>query len=344
MPQMRKRISVLLMAVTVLLPMPAAADKIRLDVQSAFPLATPSAGENATYFGDRINRLSHGELEVKVYGAGKLVPSLQIFDAVQQGTLDAGMTSPHYVAGRFPAVQFFGGAPFGLDPVRHADWIYNGGGGEIWSEIYEAQGVKTIPCGLMGAESGGWYNFRIESTEDLKGKKIRFAGLAGSVMAKLGASVVLLPLSEVYPGLERGVIDGAEVSMPAIDTLFGLQQVSQYFYLPGWHQPSAMNELIINLNKWDSFDAEQQSLIYETCKAINLSSIMSTETLNAKAVSDFEAAGVEILPFPDTVLNDLRMAFDSVVTEQASKDGDFRRVWDSLQAYRADISAWSDRN
>ncbi|EAV41586.1 TRAP dicarboxylate transporter- DctP subunit [Stappia aggregata IAM 12614] len=314
-----------------------------LDIQSAWPLTMPASGANADYLGTLLNSASDGSLEVKVYSAGKLVPSLQIFDAVQQGTLDAGITSPLYVAGRFPAVQLFGGIPFGPDALTHAGWIYEGGGREIWEEIYAKQGVKTIPCGLMDSEAGGWYNFEINSIDDFKGKKLRFAGLAGEAMAKVGASIVLLPGGEIYPSMEKGIIDGTELSMPAIDITLGLQQVGKYYYLPGWHQPAAMNELIVNMDKWNSLSESQQDLIEASCKAVNLKSVLSTLTQNADAVDTFEAAGVEIKSFPPEVLDALQAAFDGTISEQVENDPDFKRVWESLQAYRASAAAWTER-
>ncbi|WP_244906160.1 TRAP transporter substrate-binding protein [Celeribacter ethanolicus] len=331
------------LAVTAAMATPALAGGTKLDIQSAWPLTMPASGANAAYLGEKLNEASGGALDVSVYGAGKLVPSLQIFDAVQQGSLDAGITSPLYVAGRFPAVQLFGGIPFGPDVLTHTGWLYEGGGAEIWAEIYAKQGVKTIPCGLMDSEAGGWYNFEINSLDDLKGKKIRFAGLAGEAMAKVGASIVLLPGGEIYPGMEKGIIDGTELSMPAIDITLGLQDVGKYYYLPGWHQPAAMNELIVNMAKWDSLDESQQTLIEETCKAVNLTSVISTLTANGDAITTFEEAGVEIKSFPPEVLEGLHTAFDEVIAEQIAADEDFKRVWDSLEAYRAKTAAWSER-
>jgi TRAP-type mannitol/chloroaromatic compound transport system substrate-binding protein len=344
MNSIKKTLGALALSATALTAVPALAETAKLDIQSAWPLTMPASGDNAAFLGETLNVASGGDLDVTVYGAGKLVPSLQIFDAVQQGTLDAGITSPLYVAGRFPAVQLFGGIPFGPDALTHTSWIYEGGGAEIWAEIYAAQGVKTIPCGLMDSEAGGWYNFEINSIDDLKGKKIRFAGLAGEAMAKVGASIVLLPGGEIYSGMEKGIIDGTELSMPAIDITLGLQQVSKYYYPSGWHQPAAMNELIVNMVKWDSMSDSQRSMIESACKAVNMRSITSTMTKNSEALATFEKAGVEIKSFSPEVLEALRVSFDEVIAEQTGKDADFKRVWDSLTAYRAAVAPWVERN
>ena len=319
----------------------AHADTANLTVQSAWPLTLPASGRDAQHFSDAINEASDGQIKVRLMNAGALVPSLEIFDAVRNGTLDAGYTSPLYVAGKFPAVQLFGGVPFGPDAMGYIGWIYNGGGLDIWREIYAEQGVVTVPCGLMAQEAGGWYKTEINSVEDLKGLKLRFAGLAGEVMKKMGASVVLLSGGDIFPNLERGVIDGTEFSMPAIDKQIGFDQIVKNYYLPGWHQPAAINELIINKAKWDSMSEGQQGLIELTCRETMLWGLTSTYVENAQAIDAFKANGVEIRQFPEEVLAGFQTATNEVMQEQSAKDENFARAWNSLQAYRDSAASWA---
>ncbi|RDL45588.1 C4-dicarboxylate ABC transporter substrate-binding protein [Marinomonas piezotolerans] len=334
-------VTAVISSIAVLGSIGATAAPVRLDIQSAWPLTLPASGQSAQHLADRLKTTSE-DIKVKLYSAGKLVPSLEIFDAVQQGTLDAGYTSPLYVAGRFPALQLFGGIPFGPSALEMLDWVHNGGGLEIWRDIYAKQGVVTVPCGLMDAEAGGWYNFEINSIDDLDGKKIRFAGLAGEVMKKAGASVVLLGGGDIYPNLERGVIDGTEFSMPAIDVAMGFEKVAKYYYLPGWHQPAAVNELIINKRKWDSMSPAQQGLIEDTCRETQLWTVTSTTAANSDAITQFKAAGTEIKSFPPEVLAEFKKGTEEVMQEAASKDADFKRTLDSLNSYREKIALWSE--
>lgn len=319
----------------------AQADTANLTVQSAWPLTLPASGRDAKHFSDAINQASDGQIKVRLMNAGALVPSLEIFDAVRNGTLDAGYTSPLYVAGKFPAVQLFGGVPFGPDAMGYIGWIYNGGGLEIWREIYAEQGVVTVPCGLMAQEAGGWYTKEINSVEDLSGLKLRFAGLAGEVMKKMGASVVLLSGGDIFPNLERGVIDGTEFSMPAIDKQIGFDQIVKNYYLPGWHQPAAINELIINKAKWDAMSEGQQGLIELTCRETMLWGLTSTYVENAQAIDAFKANGVEIRQFPEEVLAGFQTATEEVMQEQSAKDESFARAWNSLQVYRDSAASWA---
>lgn len=64
---------------------------------------------------------------------------------------------------------------------------------------------------------GGWFRKKIDSLADYQGMKIRIPGLGGKVMAKAGATVVLTPPGEIFPALERGVIDAAELVGPHDD-------------------------------------------------------------------------------------------------------------------------------
>lgn len=319
-----------------------AQEPVSMVVQSAWPLKFPASGRDAKHFADALNRVAGGSIKVKLYDARKLVPSLEIFDAVRSGTLDAGYTSPLYVAGKFPAVQLFGGVPFGPNAIEYVGWLYNGGGLEIWREIYGQQGVVTVPCGLMEPEAGGWYKKPIDSVESLKGLKLRFAGLAGEVMKKLGASIVLLSGGDIFPNLERGVIDGSEFSMPAIDAIIGFDKIVKNYYLPGWHQPAAINELIINKAKWDAMSDSQRGLIELTCRETMLWGVTSTFRENADAVQAFKKNGVEVRQFAPEIIEAFRRATAEVMTEQSAANADFKRVWDSLSAYREGNAAWSD--
>ena len=193
----------------------------------------------------------------------------------------------------------------------------------------------------MAQEAGGWYKTPINSVEDLNGLKLRFAGLAGEVMKKMGASVVLLSGGDIFPNLERGVIDGTEFSMPAIDKQIGFDQIVKNYYLPGWHQPAAINELIINKAKWDSMTEGQQGLIELTCRETMLWGLTSTYVENAQAIDAFKANGVEIRQFPEEVLAGFKTATDDVMQEQSAKDESFARAWNSLQAYRDSAASWA---
>ena len=115
----------------------------------------------------------------------------------------------------------------------------------MWNETYEPLGLVAMPVGATGVQMTGWFNKEINSIEDMNGLKMRIPGLAGRGYARVGVDVQLLPGGEIFPALERGVIDAAEWVGPAQDKILGLNTAAKYYYTTGWHEPPTDPELDI---------------------------------------------------------------------------------------------------
>ena len=200
---------------------PAAAATVRLKVQGGFAFSMPVLGETVAHFRDSMAAMQVTGLELKVYDANKLVGTLGIFDAVSAGKIDAGFAFPGYWLGKVPAAAVFGAVPFGPDARESLAWLHKGGGLELWREIYAKRNLVPIPCGALPPEASGWFSKPIESVDDLVGLKVRYAGLGGKVLEKLGASATQIPAGDIFVSLERGVIDATEYSLPVIDRNLG---------------------------------------------------------------------------------------------------------------------------
>ncbi len=314
--------------------------KVKLKMQSAWNPGLPALGETAKYFADTVAQASGGQVVFKFYGAKKLVPALQIFDAVSAGTIDAGFSWPGYWMGKIPALTLFAAVPFGPEAPEFLAWVYHGGGLEMWRELYAKQGVVPVPCGILAPEASGWFAKPIDSTEDLKGLKIRYAGLGGEVMKKLGASVTLLAAGDIFPNLERGVIDATEFSMPAIDKVLGFYKIIKHYYFPGWHQPSSILELVINKKKWDAMSEQERSYVEMACGNSVLWGLTKGIAAQPEAVQFFKDNGVKIHTWSPEMIASFRKVAAEVMEEQSAKDPDFKRAWESLQAFRSKGAEW----
>ena len=221
---------------------------VRWRMASAFPGELVHMGDQGKMIEERIRILSIGTMEFEFFEPGALVQAFEIFDAVSNGSVDAGWSAAGYWAGKIPALQFFTATPFGPSAGEMLAWMYYGGGRQLFEELYHAHNIHGIPCNLIPPEAGGWFRDPVESVDDLKGLKMRFFGLGARVMEKLGVSTQLLPGGDIYPALELGAIDATEFSMPAIDQDLGFHEIARHYYFPGWHQPTSMGELIVNLD------------------------------------------------------------------------------------------------
>ena len=120
----------------------------------------------------------------------------------------------------------------------------------------------TTYCPLTGGNTGvqmaGWFNKEINSLEDIKGVRMRIPGLAGKVFTRAGGESVLMPGSEIFTNLQTGVIDAAEWIGPYNDFTFGLHQAAKYYYYPGWHEPGAVLETLVNKEAFESLPTDLQ--------------------------------------------------------------------------------------
>lgn len=317
--------------------------RVTWKMQSAYPSTLDVVGESGPMLADHLKQMSQDALTLEFFEPGALVPPLEVFQAVATGSVDAGWTTPGYHVGRVRSAAFFTGVPFGPGPGEFLAWLRFGGGHELKDEIYARYGVKGITCAMIPPEASGWFRSEIRSVEDLRGLKMRAFGLGARVMQKLGVSTQLLAPSEVYPALERGVIDAAEISFPSIDLRLGLYEVAKHYYFPGWHNQSAVAELLVNLKKYQALSETHRRMIEVACDA-NI-----TWTLAASEARQFEAMkaltdehGVVIHYWSDDVLGALRLAWLQVVEEESAKDPDFKRVYASYAAFRERYAIWRE--
>ena len=225
---------------------------------------------SATDLAKRIEAMSNGRLKIPVYGAGELIPALEGFDAVRAGTVEMNHANSYFWTGKTFAAQYFTAVPFGLNFQGMNGWLYDGGGIELWNEVYAPFGMVAFPCGNTGVQMTGWFKKEIKSVADFKGLKMRIPGLAGKVYATLGVDVKLLPGGEIFPALERGVIDAAEFVGPYQDRRLGLHKAAKYYYTTGWHETATVSELLINKAAWDKLPKDLQAIVENACAACNV--------------------------------------------------------------------------
>lgn len=207
--------------------------RVKLRMQTAFNPGISVLGEASRQFVTSLKVMSAGSVSVKLLEAGAKAPTADLIDAVLRGDVDAAFTSPAYAAARVPALQIFASLPFGPTPEEYVAWMIAGDGGQLHRALYDKLGVHAMMCGVAGSEAGGWFRSEMRSVADLKGLRVRYAGLAGEVLARFGAEIVTLQPGEVFYKLQQGKIDAAEFSMPSVDRGLGFDKLSLIYYFPG---------------------------------------------------------------------------------------------------------------
>jgi TRAP-type mannitol/chloroaromatic compound transport system substrate-binding protein len=298
----------------------------------------PGLGDSATKLAKLINERSGGSLELDLKQPGDGTAPDEILEKVSEGKVDAGFSTASFWAARLPAAALFAGFPFGPDAKTYLDWFESGNGRSLYQEMYDHAGVKVhvIPCAFGGAEAGGWFAKEIKGKDDLKGLRMRIFGLGARVMSEAGATTVLLPGGKLASAFDKKKIDAAELYTPAVDIEQGLKDKVKLIYMPGWHQPETVLELIINKDRWDGFTTEQRGLLEAACKTMLQQTLADSARLQAEALSELTAKdGVRILTWPDDVLAALKDAWGKVAKEEGDGDYFFRTVLEDVDKFRA---------
>ncbi len=322
---------------------PAIVKQVReLKMVTTWPANFPGLGTGAQRAADRITAMTGGELTVKVFAGGELVPALESFDAVAGGTADMYHGADYYWQGKSQAFNFFTAVPGGFLAPEINAWIYHGGGQELWDEVAGGFGVKSFACGNTGVQMGGWFNKEIKSAEDFNGLKFRMPGLGGEVMRRLGAAVQTLPGGEIFPALQAGTIDGTEWVGPWNDLAFGFYKVTKFYYWPGFHEPGSTLSLGINKGVWDSLTKTQQAMVAAAASAENDYMYAEFMARNGQALQTLiKEHGVQLRRFPDEVLQAIGKSIAEVMGEVGDSDPLTKKVYESYLAFRKDVSEWT---
>ena len=319
-----------------------AADRFNWKLVTTWPPNFPIFQDGVKRFAGEVKRMSRGQLNIQVFAGGELIPPLQTFDAVSQGTVEMGHGAAYYWAGKIPAGQFFTAVPFGMNAQGMNAWLYSGGGLDLWREIYAPHNLVPFPMGNTGVQMGGWFRKPINSLADLKGLKMRIPGLGGKVIARAGVNPVLLAGGEIYTALERGTIDATEWVGPFHDLRLGLYRAAKYYYYPGWHEPGPTLELTINKSAWQKLPAHLQLIIENATAASNVWMLSEFEARNLEALNTLKTKyQVKVHPFPDDVIHELHNLTKQTLDEEADKDKIFKKVYSAYMEFSRHNAQWN---
>lgn len=312
-------------------------------IPGVFQSTMPVLGDNPLYVFDIINRASGGGLNLEFSEPGEIVPAFSVTDAVRDGKVPAGYVWVGYDQGKIPASPLLGAVPFGMEPWEYSAWWYEAGGRQLAEKLYRKHNMHPIYCGMTGPETAGWFRRRIDSLADLQGIKIRFAGLGGKVLEKLGASVTMIPGGEIFQALEKGAIDASEFALPIVDQTLGFNRVAKFNYYPGWHQTFTASHLMVNLGVWQDLLPQDQALLEMGCTAGVIRNLSSSEAKQGAIIAGFPEIGVSAEILPESILRELEVVTNEILAEEAARDADFAEIWTSQKAFRDNYAHWKSR-
>jgi TRAP-type mannitol/chloroaromatic compound transport system substrate-binding protein len=287
-----------------------------------------------------VSEATDGKFQIQAFAAGEIVPGLQTLDAVQNGTVEMGHTATYYYIGKDPTWALFCATPFGLNTRQQNAWYHEGDGQKLIDEFGKKFNTYNLLMGNTGAQMGGWFSKEIKEPADFKGLKMRIGGWAGQTLQKLGLIPQQLAGGDIYPALEKGTIDAAEWVGPYDDEKLGFYKVAKYYYYPGWWEGGTTNHTQVNLQKWNELPKNYQAILKAAAGTINLEQTARYDARNPAALKRLVANGAQLRPFSQSIMEACLKASNEVNAETSATNPDFKKVWDSIVAFRNDEYLW----
>jgi TRAP-type mannitol/chloroaromatic compound transport system substrate-binding protein len=323
--------------------MPAVAQsmpEMRWRLSSGFPKSLDTLYGAGETFAKYVAEMTDNKFQIQAFGAGEIVGTFQALDAVSNGTVECAHTASYYYVGKDPTFAIPCAIPFGLNARQMNAWMYHGGGMDLANEFYAKHGLFALPAGNTGTQMGGWFRKEIKTVDDLKGVKMRIAGIAGQVMAKLGVVPQQLAGGDIYPALERGTIDSAEWVGPYDDEKLGFVKVAPYYYYPGWWEGGPMFHVYFNQQKWNDLPKLYKDICMSAAAHANVDAQAKYDARNPAALRRLVSAGAQLRPYSPELMEAAYKAANELYDELSAKSADWKKLYDSMRAFRNEEYLW----
>ncbi|MDB5796863.1 MAG: transporter substrate-binding protein [Paucimonas sp.] len=317
------------------------AASVKWRMSTGWPKSLDTVYGSADDMCKRVAELTEGKFEIRPFAGGEIVPPNQNMDAVANNTVECNHVLASFFIGKNTAVAFDTGLAFGLSARQHNAWVqYGGGGMPLLRKMYEKYGIVNFVCGNVGVQMGGWYRKEIKSVADLKGLKMRIAGIGGMVMEKLGAVPQQIATADIYPSLEKGTIDAAEWIGPYDDEKLGFVRVAKYYYSPGWWEGSASITSMVNAKAWEALPPLYKAAFECAANEQTMKMLAKYDARNPDGLKKLISQGAQLRYFPKDVMDASYKASMQLFDELQQKNPDFAAIYPQWKAFQRDQASW----
>lgn len=287
-----------------------------------------------------VSEATDGRFQIQPAPVGEIVPADGLLDAV--GTAKVEMGHAFATVGRSddPVFALAAGMPFGLNARGQSAWWLQGGGGDLFAEVFAKHGLACLPGGNTGAQMGGWFRREVKSVADFQGLKCRVEGLGGLVLGKFGAQPQATPGVDLYAALESKALDAAAWIGPYDDERLGLQKAAPVYHYPGFWAGGALLHFWINADAWKALPKAYRAIVQAAAAQAAAEVQAKYDARNPQALRRLVAGGAQLRPFPQDVMEAALKAANEVYADLSSKSADFKRVFDAMRTFRNDEYLW----
>ena len=284
----------LLLGACIILPVPTAAiakDTITLKAVTAFP-KNALVNRALPDLIKLVEKKSNGRLKINYVGGPEVVKTFDQGEALRRGTIDVILYTPFgYLKSFAPELQAKGLSV--LTPwEERAIGVH-----DIWDKICQEKiGVKYLGSIHSVIDFSIYTNKKVEKLADLKGLKIRAMPLYTPFLKKLGVKPIIIPPTDVYTAMQRGVVDGYMFTTDFEIPDWGWHEVTKYKIVPGVFQLE--NATLVNLKKYNALPKDLQKVFEECIEIFEGVDTVRILRRKDKAWEEMQAKGVTAVNLP----------------------------------------------
>jgi len=289
-------------------------------------------GPNTTVYKDfqtftaRVKEATKGEVDIQAFPVATIVPQAEALDAIKAGLLDGAVGTMAYQGGKEPAAAFWDMTAAYDNPLHLLMWYRQGGGMEIMNKIsakWDAVFLGPIILGLESIPS----KKPIHSIAEFKGVKMRAPdGIPAEIFAKLGASVSVMPGTEVYTALDTGKIEATDWGTLSVNDEAGYNRIAPYAIYPGIHSMNSV-DFVISKRKWNALSAEQKAIVTAAVDEWCMRTWMDQELEDRRAVAKRDPK--TLVPWGEKEKAEFRKVSQSVWEKWAKKSPLAKEIYES---------------
>ncbi|WP_235208668.1 TRAP transporter substrate-binding protein DctP [Halomonas sp. TG39a] len=333
---------------TIALSSPLYAAEVEWRVPTSVPGGSPFYENFLERFADNAERLTAGRVEISPFGAGVIVPALQVYDAVKEGTVEAGHSTPSYLVNQNPINAIFAGFPGGMGSQSYINWIYEGGGQQALQEVRASEGLHSLIVGIGSTEIFAHSNVPINGPDDLDGLKYRTSGPWAEVVREYYNAVpTVVPPGDIYTLLQRKGVDAIEWATPSSNYPEGFHEAARYIIVPGVHQPTFLWEVVVRQDTWDQVPDDLKQLIESAAKLTTYEGLTNFYHNDLIAMENYRAGRNEVISLDEAFVEQLAENGRAWIAARAAAESDagnpaMEEILEDYQAYQARWNAQKD--
>lgn len=316
--------------------------KVTWRLASSYPKSLDTLFASSKSMAQAVYDLTDGQFEIQVFAAGELVPPLGIANSVGDGTVEMGHTGSYFYMGKDPAFAFGTAMPWSGNARQYQAWMHEAGGNDLINEVLANFNLINLPAGNTGTQMAGWYRKEINTLDDLKGLKMRIGGLGGTVMSRMGVIPQQIAGADMYPALERGVLDAIEFVGPADDERLGFYKVAKYYYAPAFWEPSGELSYFINKDKHAELPKAYQAALTHAARSSGAQLMHRYDARNAAALQRLLVEGTTVRTMPEEILRESYRQTHMLYSEMSEESANFKKIHDHMFEFMGKAKAFTN--